>query len=59
LPAISPPSAPAPRFAPIGRAGSVGRARLLLLRHAVARRGPPVPLVSTSFRDAPWRVAAL
>ncbi len=59
LPAISPVSAPAPRLARTRRAGSAGRRpRLLLLRHAVARRGPPAPGASRSFRDAPWRVAA-
>ncbi|WP_231861541.1 MULTISPECIES: hypothetical protein [Frankia] len=58
LQATSPRAAPALRFAPIGRAGSRGRPRLLLLRHAVARRGPPVPLAIRSFRDA-WRVAAV
>ncbi|WP_261566173.1 hypothetical protein [Frankia gtarii] len=58
LPAISPVSAPAPRLVRARRAGSAGRPRLLLLRHAVARRGPPAPVASRSFRDAPWRVAA-
>ncbi|WP_235949172.1 hypothetical protein [Candidatus Frankia alpina] len=44
LPAISPVSAPAPRLARTRRAGSAERRpRLLLLRHAVARRGPPAP----------------
>ncbi len=59
LPAAPPAPMPAPRLVRPRRARSVGRPRLALLRHAVARRGPPTPLASRSFRDAPWRVAAV
>ncbi|WP_232291633.1 hypothetical protein [Frankia sp. QA3] len=59
LPAASPVPASAPRLLRPRRAHSTGRPRLLLLRHAVARRGPPAPAASRSFRDAPWQVAAV